>query len=189
MSLKKSSKNITLKETMKSKNEKNNIIRESCSTQNLIYYISLIIGIILNIIIIKALDEINNNTTCKCDKIKNKGKYLKEWFIFLIIYELCIFFIFLISGECFEIINKYNMLIILGTIVSIINIIMLIRLYLYINSIRKECSCSYGKTQKFIYWYLLILFSIFVILITTTIILILMVLILKGGSRKIMKTT
>jgi hypothetical protein len=190
MSSKKNTKNITLKESIKSKNEKNNIITENCSTQNMIYYISLIISIILELIIIKGLDEIYNNTACKCDKIKNKGKYLKEWFIFMIIYKLSIFFMFLISGEeCFDTINKYNIIIIFGTIVSIINIIMLVRLFIYINSIRKDCSCSYGTTQKFIYWYLLILFSIFVISITTMIILIIMILILKGGSRKIMKTT
>ena len=58
-------------------------------------------------------------------------------------------------------ISTLRILIIIPVIIAIINIIMLIRLFIYIRKIKElNCNCGYLKQQNIIYYYLIIIFSI-----------------------------
>ena len=148
-----------------------------CKTPNHIYYTSYIFGALINLFIINTLNNIEKNVECKC-AINNKKDYLKEWFIFLIFFNIFFLIFFFVSNyECYEIYFKENMNNLFIVSLAIIQIIMLIRLFLYVRWLRDECKCSYGYEEKIIYWYLLILF---VILLTSILLTIFLILILSS---------
>ena len=66
---------------------------------------------------------------------------------------------------------------IFGFMIGIVEIIMLVRLFIYIRWLRNECKCAYGNEEKLIYWYLIILFIIFATIILFTFFLLLIILI------------
>lgn len=126
--------------------EKNNRIDnfgfKNCQDLNPFFYISLSIAIFFEILIIYSLY-----------KLKEK-KYLKEWFIFVLFLNLSFIITYIISNDkCY---NKFLLSIKnpLLTIINIINLIMLIRLFLYIQAIDKK-----QLNEKIIYWYLIISFA------------------------------
>ena len=45
---------------------------------------------------------------------------------------------------------------------------MLIRLIMYIKILREKCPCGYGNLEKFLFWYLIIIFSIVALFILLT---------------------
>jgi hypothetical protein len=130
----------------------------NCSRNNIYAYISLILGIIINLIFIISLNNLEHSN-CKCTDQPHR-RFLKEWFMIVIFWNISLIILFSISNEaCWA--NFMNHPYIYGilSIIAIINIVMLIRLFLYILALRKNCSCGYGNKEKFIFWYFIILFS------------------------------
>ena len=147
-----------------------------CIIPNYIYYILIVIKIILNIFIINSLYKIDKNKDCNCGN-NSRNVYLKEWLIFIIIFDIYLIMFFIISNnECYYkyITDIYNtdVLKIYMTIITIISLIMFIRLFLYIRWLRNECKCSYGIEEKIIYWILIIKMVIYLLYIIFFIIII-----------------
>lgn len=133
----------------------------TCENSNNIYYVSYLIGIFINMFIINALNNIEKNVDCECFK-SDKRQLLKEWFTFLIFMNTLFLVFFIFSNyECYDIFYKENINGIFLLLIVIIQIIMLVRLFVYIRYLKNECKCSYGNEEKIIYWYLYILFIIF----------------------------
>lgn len=130
-----------------------------CNTSQNSFYLSLTLSIILNILIIISLNNLEKSK-CKCSDIPEK-RFLKEWFIFNIIVQSLLIFFFLIGNEsCYTRFINNNYLYPLTLLIGFINFIMLIRLILYIRILREKCHCGYGNLEKFLFWYLIIIFSI-----------------------------
>jgi hypothetical protein len=147
----------------------------TCETPNHIFYISYIFGIIINLFIINALNNIEKNVECICRNNSNKD-YLKEWFMFLILLNTFYLTFFILSNyECYDIFMKDYMNKIFIFFIFIIQMIMMIRLFIYVRWLKNECKCSYGKEEQIIYWYLLILFTIFLTLLLLIILFILII--------------
>ena len=127
------------------------------------FYISMnnngIVSIIITILILYWLFKIDK---CPCTHIP-EGKYLKEWFIFDIIFSI-LFFVYLITIG--DLNNSFsNELLFIVIIITIINIIMIIRLLIYINKLKEiKCDCGLSKLENFIYYWYIIVFSLFMIL-------------------------
>lgn len=143
---------------------------DTCETPNIIIYISFTIMLIVKLIIITSLDNLEKSE-CRCAKVPQL-KYLKPWFIFMVVYNFTILMLFLISNEvCWSLFIKHYYLYVLNLIIGFVNIIMLIQLFLYVRKLKNTCECGYGSKEKFIYWYLLIIFSIALVLFLLVIIL------------------
>lgn len=144
-------------------------IDNMCKTSQRSFYVSLTISIILIVLIIISLHNIEK-AKCKCADIKEK-KFLKEWFIFNIILQLSLIFFFLLGKEeCYvRFINNYY-LYFFTMIIGIINLVMLIRLIIYLRILRNNCPCGYGNLEKILFWYLVIIFSIIALFISLFII-------------------
>jgi hypothetical protein len=112
-------------------------------------------GVILTIIILYWLFKIDK---CPCTHIP-EGKYLKEWFIFDIIFSV-LFFVYLLTIG--DLNNSFsNELLFIVIIIVIINIIMIIRLLIYINKLKEiKCDCGLSKLENFIYYWYIISFSL-----------------------------
>lgn len=133
----------------------------SCENPNYIYYISYVIGIFINLIIINTLTTIEKRIDCVCAN-NSKKDFLKEWFIFILFFNTFFLIFFLLSNyECYEIYAKDYMNYVFAFFLIIIQIIMFIRLFIYINWLKNECKCSYHLQEQIIYWYLIIIFVIF----------------------------
>ncbi len=124
---------------------------------NLISAIISLIVIIINIIIVYWLHKIDK---CVCAKKIPEKKYLKEWFTILVIFSI-VYNIILYNLNLKTLQSISTLLIIIQSIIAIINIVMLIRLFIYIFKLRKlECECGLLKYQSFIYYYLIVIFSL-----------------------------
>jgi len=145
-------------------------VDDICNSSTKSFYFSLTISIILIIVILISLTNLEK-AKCKCSDISEK-RFLKEWFIFLIIIQGLTIFFFMIGKEpCYaRFLNNYSLYFIM-LIVGFINFIMLFRLLLYIRILRNNCPCGYGNLEKFLFWYLIIVFSIIAFAITLLIIL------------------
>ena len=131
----------------------------ACIINNFIGIISIIFGIIIAAVILSSLDKLEHSN-CKCAELPER-RFLKEWFVFMIVYFITLLILFGFSNEaCWN--NFSNNPFIYGfmIIVALINIVMLIRLFIYIRLLRNNCSCGYGNKEAFIFWYLIIVFSI-----------------------------
>jgi len=149
----------------------------SCKTPNEILYISYMIGIIINIIIIYSLNDIEKKIECNCSN-NSKKQFLKEWFIFVIVLQIIFLLIFIMSNyECLDVFRDEYSNNIFGFMIGIVEIVMLVRLFIYIRWLRNECKCAYGNEERIIYWYLIILFIIFFSIILFTLFLLLIILI------------
>ena len=117
-------------------------------------------GVILTIIILYWLFKIDK---CPCTHIP-EGKYLKEWFIFDIIFSV-LFFVYLLTIG--DLNNSFsNELLFIVIIIIIINIIMIIRLLIYINKLKEiKCDCGLSKLENFIYYWYIISFSLLLFMI------------------------
>lgn len=143
-----------------------------CNINNSVLLIALSIGIILNIIIIISLTNIEKLANCDCSKLPYKN-YLKEWFTFMIFYKIVVTIAFSFSSfECWELFANYPPYYIINFIIMLMSLIMIIRLFLYLREIKKNCNCAYNGLEKFLYWFYLIYFAIILSLITFSIIII-----------------
>ena len=142
-----------------------------CIVGNGILVAAFIIGITLNILIIVSLTNIEKLSNCDCSKLPYKD-YVKEWFTFMIFYQITMIIVFSFSSfKCWELFADYPPFYILNLIVMLMSLIMIIRLFLYLREIRKNCNCAYGGLETFLYWFYLIYFAIILSLITLSVIL------------------
>jgi len=79
--------------------------------------------------------------------------------------------------ECLDVFRDEYSNNIFGFMIGIVEIVMLVRLFIYIRWLRNECKCAYGNEERIIYWYLIILFIIFFSIILFTLFLLLIILI------------
>lgn len=134
-------------------NKKNSIIRNLKKwDKTFIFMFSLnIIALIINVIVFDWFNKIHK---CNCTDIP-EGKYLKEWFIAMIVISILRLFYLIIFGY------DNNILLILKLIITIINIVMIIKLLIYINKLKKiKCDCEMSKQENFIYYWYIFIFSL-----------------------------
>jgi len=113
------------------------------------------------IVIIIALYKIESKIDCNCIE-NNYKKGLKEWFIFVIVFKLIsnlILFIYIIYSKSGLPWNPIFLFVLLNIPISIINIIMFVRLFLYLRFLKESCKCAFDNKEKFIYYYLIVYFS------------------------------
>lgn len=121
-----------------------------------------IFELITIIIIIVSLYKIENDLSCNCANNPLK-KGLKNWFIFLIIYNI-IFFFAVVFSLLYH--NDYLILTLMTIhiMIFIITLVMFVRLFIYIKYLKDNCSCAYNGKEKYIYYYLIIYFSLILFL-------------------------
>jgi len=68
---------------------------------------------------------------------------------------------------------KNTLLYVITNVIFFISIVMIIRMLVYLNILRKGCECGYGNLEKFLFWYLAIIISLLIFLIVIGIIIIL----------------
>lgn len=145
-------------------------IEKICPSYNKTFYLSYTIAIILIILILTSLINIER-TNCECANIPEK-RFLKEWFIITLIIFVILMLLFISSKEtCYLKFIGNSYFYIFFMIIGLINYVMLFRLLLFLRKMRKQCECGYGNLEKFLFWYLVIIFSIIGLMILLGIIL------------------
>jgi len=159
----------------------NEKIEKLCKIYNTSFYLSYTFMIIILILIIISFKKIENSN-CECANIPEK-RFIKEWFIIALILSILFILLFILGSEpCYIKFIRNNYLFLYVLLFGLINYIMLFRLLLYLRIMRNKCKCGYGNMEKFLFWYLIIIFSLIALLIlilTIIIIIILMKLINK----------
>ena len=155
------------------KNEITDIIENKiCPYYNIYIYVLFTISIIFNLLIIISLINIEK-INCNCANIGEK-KFIKEWFIFNIIFNITLILFFIFSNKkCYHYMFKNTFLYVIANVIFFITIVMIIRMLVYLNVLRKGCECGYGNLEKFLFWYLAITLSLLIFLIVIGIIMIL----------------
>jgi len=117
--------------------------------------ITYIIGLIISVFILNWLIKISK---CKCTDLPER-RLIPEWFMFRIIWTM-ILLIYYIANET-DMSN--TILSIFGVIIAIIDIVMIVRLFIYIRKLKESnCNCGLSKEENVIYYYLIVAFSILV---------------------------
>ena len=123
------------------------------NTVTTIQIVTFIVSIVIHFYIIYWLTKMNS---CKCSSSFSEKKYLYEWFIFMVIW-LIIYFIIILSYEGIA----PAPMVMLGTVFGFINLIMIIRLFIYLRKLREtKCNCGTLREINIIYYYLIFVFSI-----------------------------
>lgn len=157
------------------------IEKNYCPTYNKFIYASYFLTLVFNGLIIMSLVNIEK-LDCQCANIPDK-RFLKEWFIFNLIFNFLILFFFIIGDKaCYFYIHQYTPVYIITTVVYFITFVMLIRMISYLNIMRKGCKCGYGKLEAFLFYYFIIIFSFIALFILLLIILFILGLIKIGYS-------
>jgi hypothetical protein len=127
-----------------------------------------IINIAAAILVIYSMNQIEKNASvCECS-ITPKKRFIKEWFIIYIILNFInIFLAIIFTYFIFSKINSFNITylyiyIAYLIILAIIHFIMIIRTFLYLNYLRKSCTCAYNLPEKILFWYFLISISLII---------------------------
>lgn len=122
-----------------------------------------LIYIIIIILIIYSLNEIDKSSKCDCGK--DNRRFIKEWFIFLLIFKILFILIFVsVSPFNFETIGTiFIIFFVIYFIIGLITFIMEIRLLIYLFDIRKNCDCVYKLKEKILFWFYIIYFSLFIL--------------------------
>jgi len=130
--------------------------------------ISIIMSILFLIMSLFILNWLNKIGKCKCTDIPER-KFLPEWFIFIIIWSIFMLILFIAYETD---IDEYPTFIkFLGVIFSIVNIVMIVRLFIYIRKLKEmKCDCGLSPEENIIYYYLIILFSLIAFIILSIII-------------------
>jgi len=135
------------------------ITEDICKNSNRNFYVSIVLSMIVISLIIISLNNIENSK-CECADIPEK-RFIKEWFIFALVIEILLFLYFIMASEpCYYKFINNNSLYIIFILFGIVNYIMLFRLLWYLRIMRNKCECAYGNIEKFLFWYLVIMFSI-----------------------------
>lgn len=138
----------------------------NCKNYNTFIYITKIITISIVIVILISLNNLEQQSklNCKCADLPHR-MFLKEWFMFNIFTVVLVLIIFLVGNEeCWYNFIKYPYIFGFNFIFTIINVVMIIRLFLYIRLLRDNCECAYGNKERFIYWYLIIIFCLWALI-------------------------
>jgi hypothetical protein len=118
---------------------------------------AIVTQILTLIIITFILNWLNKIKSCKCTNIPERN-FLPEWFSFFtiwIIISLAMFIAYNANSSEYPIIFT-----ILGIIVTIINLVMIIRLFIYIRKLKEmNCDCGLSQEENIIYYYLIIVFA------------------------------
>ena len=118
---------------------------------------SIVIKIFTLIITMFILNWLNKIKTCRCVNLPER-KFLPEWFSFLTVW-LIISLIIYISYNA-NVAEYPIIVIVLEIIIYIINIVMIIRLFIYIRKLREiNCDCGLSQEENIIYYYLIIAFA------------------------------
>jgi len=156
----------------KMKELKENFEKSFCPTYNKMIYAIYGLSLLFNSLIIISLTNLEKNE-CKCDDIPEK-KFLKEWFIFNLIFNLIILVYFLLSNKtCYYHIKQDTFIYVISSIVYLITFVMLIRLLIFLNILRNNCNCGFGSLENVLFWYFIIIFSMIALFIILSIILLL----------------
>ena len=112
---------------------------------------------------IACLSHLEKLANCDCSKLPY-SKYIRELLIFYIFADILFFNLFYYSNyDCNEdFLNNNSVIFILSLVFSSVTIFIYIRLYLYLRTLKQNCKCAYGEKESFIYWYLIILFSLWI---------------------------
>lgn len=118
-----------------------------------------IIVILINFFVLNWLIKLDK---CKCADI-DEGLYLKEWFVIIIIFNIIkLFYTFIYGIDK----NEINIFLLFNLIIIIVNIVMIIRLLIYIDKLKKiKCNCGMSIQQNIIYYWYIISLSIALLLI------------------------
>jgi|688.fasta_scaffold242172_2 hypothetical protein len=121
---------------------------------------TMIVSVIISLFILEWLNKI---AKCKCSN-RPEGMYLREWWVFLVIWQIFAIFLYIIYEAD---INQYPVFInILSVIIVFITIAMIIRLFMYIRKLRElNCDCGLSPEENIIYYYLLIVFGFIVFIV------------------------
>lgn len=116
--------------------------------------VTQILGLIMVTFVLNWLNKIKH---CKCADIPER-KFLPEWCSFLsiwIIINLGIYIAYSANPADYPIFVS-----ILSVIILIINIVMVIRLFIYIRRLKEmNCDCGLSQEENIIYYYLIVAFS------------------------------
>lgn len=123
------------------------------------------IYLIIIILIIVSLNEIDKSK-CECGKMNRR--FIKEWFIFLLIFKIFFIFVFLmvIALSPFRIEALGGIMIFFFMIYLIIGLttfVMEIRLLLYLNEMRKMCDCAFKTKEHILFWFYVIYFALIIL--------------------------
>ena len=125
----------------------------STSTRYIIGIIGVVLAIGVSFFILDWLIKVNK---CKCANI-DEGLYLKEWYMFLIVYQIIIG-IYMIAYNDFE---SSGIIVILSTIISLIAFVMIVRLLIYIHKLKEiKCDCGMSVRENIIYYFYIVGYSI-----------------------------
>jgi len=118
---------------------------------------SIVLHIFTLITVTFILNWLNKIKACKCTNIPER-KFLAEWFSFLSIWMIISLGIYIAySGNVAE---YPTIIIIIKFIVGLINLVMIIRLFIYIRRLRDiNCDCGLSQEENIIYYYLIIAFA------------------------------
>ena len=133
--------------------------------------VSQILGLIMITFVLNWLNKIKH---CKCTDIPER-KFLPEWYSFMsiwIIITLGIYIAYSANPADYPIFVT-----ILSIIILIINLVMVIRLFIYIRRLKEmNCDCGLTQEENIIYYYLIIAFSFAAFIMLLAIILMLFIL-------------
>ena len=134
------------------------------STSYWIGLVSVIISIGISYFILDWLVKVNK---CKCANIE-EALYLKEWYMFLIAYQIIIGIYYMVAGDN---IDKSGILLFISIIVSIITFVMIVRLLIFIHKLKEiKCDCGMSVRENIIYYWYIVVYSIILFLILLTLI-------------------
>lgn len=118
---------------------------------------TIIIQIITIIIATFILDWLNKIKSCKCTNIPER-KFLAEWYSFVVlwlIFGMIMYIVYNADPSTYPTFFLFLMF-----IVTFINVVMIIRLFLYIRKLREmNCDCGLSQEQNIIYYYLILVFA------------------------------
>ena len=138
--------------------------QSSTSTSYWIGLIVIIISIGISYFILDWLVKVNK---CKCANIE-EALYLKEWYMFLIAYQIIIGIYYMVAGDN---IDKSGILLFISIIVSIITFVMIVRLLIFIHKLKEiKCDCGMSVRENIIYYWYIVVYSIILFLILLTLI-------------------
>jgi hypothetical protein len=118
---------------------------------------SIVMHIFTLIVVTFILNWLNKIKACKCTNIPER-KFLPEWFSFLTIWVIISLGVYIAySANPAE---YPTIVIALAMIVGFINLVMIIRLFIYIRRLRDiNCDCGLSQEENIIYYYLIIAFA------------------------------
>ena len=135
----------------------NDLINQTNNSYNIKIF-GNIVGICITFFILDWIIKVHK---CECANI-NEGLYLKEWYMFLVVYQIISLLYLIMNGYD----NISGIFIFISSIISIVSIIMIIRLLIYLNKLKKiKCDCGMSTRENIIYYWYIIFLSILLFII------------------------